>query len=182
LHLDRSFQLVRNGGNQMQLPVSIFPSAIMQKEEECADLFLLRSFPSVVRLYSFDPFPQILGKWVCMESGLLEYRDRSSDRKFQTIYSGDVLGSPAQVNSTIHSSIQSRPKLVKKLSKFKREFVPDGVLEGGINSACPLILHLWQERIGVTFQQSSPSRYEGCAMGVCSVDPSPALLKWGHEL
>jgi hypothetical protein len=180
-NLDDAFQILRNRRDQVQLPMSIFPCAIMQDMKKSTNFRLFGSFASVVRLYTFNPSPKFVGEWIFVESGCVEFRGTGTDREIQSVYCGDVLRSKVQEDSTVYSAVQGCPNLVEKLSKLKGEFVPYRSDKGGVNDACPIVLHISRENIGVLFKKGSPTRYESCAMGVCSIDTTPAFIEGGHK-
>lgn len=119
--------------NEMKPSVSVFSGTVIQQLESNAYPLVRKpdQFFSVVRLYRFDPIPELVWEIPSTESRTTEILRLGIDREFPAVFVGGVFASK-HVRSLIHGPIQSRSELIEKLTKFEREFTSNRSEESGL--------------------------------------------------
>ena len=150
---------------------------------------LRREFGSIVRLYRLDKGQELLREWPYVPTGIIElgFKGRSAvdlsrdDRKNEFIAIGGRVLSCLKNHGSIDTFIKRRTKVVQDLAKVERKLSGNGLFGSNVNPACPTVVHVHGNRIGIVFDKPVPCSRKYVSLGFCPFDAVPAPLEALHE-
>jgi len=167
--------------DNVELPMAVLSGPVTQNPEgaiNIEDHQIKRELRSVVRLYRLNEVPTLLREWLYLPSCVLEVPTSETDRKFQAILIGGRVLSGLDNGSLVNASVESRSQVIERFTQFESARQGQVVRRTDADSPCPVILHIYENVIGVFFEPVSPKFPEGFAVSDCPYDTIPAALEW----
>lgn len=177
---DYAFNPFGHAEHDMQPPVSIFASTIMQNSESASNGIEVLGL-SVVRLYKFDPLPKFLREFADIPTKF-SFRvviENGEDRKLPLAFIGGRFATIANDGGSVYGPVKSGSELIKEFAKDECEVILHGAKKDGTKQSCPIVVHLYGEGMGVFAYDTVPYLMERIAMRICPVNSLPAVFEPG---
>ncbi|MFL6427701.1 MAG: hypothetical protein ACJ71S_05615 [Acidobacteriaceae bacterium] len=161
----------------MQPPMAVLASAIMQDSQRASKGVEVLGM-SVVRLYEFNPIPKLVTEFADVPTKFLS-RFAIENGEYRELPMAFIGGGGAAVvdgRGAIHGTIESSSELIEELAENECE-VSDRTKQDCTEHACPVVIHLRGESMGVFVARSVPLAFERLEMCVCPVKSLPAVFK-----
>ncbi len=170
----------RCGHNNMQTPMPIFSGTVMESQKSFVEVGIcrVRRFSSVVRLDRLDPIPQYLREWQSVDSVGIEFTDRSTNRKLDTILIGGWIDSFSECGCGVYRSVQCGTKLIEELSQLQSQVVIGNCRWRSLDDATPPIAIYFNGRSeGFWMQQGFPLFLKSFSMPYGPTDATTTVSK-----
>lgn len=169
--------------NNVQLPMSVLPGAVVNEAESLnqRNLRAVTRFRNFVRLHRFNPCLEVIGEFPFIEGAFFEPFGGVANRKFKSIFIGGNVSLLEEQGSLVNRGVKSGPKLVKELTQLKSKAVFGGDFSLGPEKArCPVAVCFGHQLVGVWICDSLPLSLKGFQVKGRSIDSLPAFGKEAH--